>query len=84
MEEAEGGLNHLQGRVQSQIWTEKEYLANSPMLSSEQYLLFVGNSKEFKNRRLNMHVRFSKFGMNYGWLGKQASLFIDEFVQSED
>lgn len=29
-----------------QVWTEKEYTANAAQISSEQYLLFVGNDTD--------------------------------------
>ena len=36
------------GSAAAQVWTEKEYTANSAQISSEQYILFVGNSKLIK------------------------------------
>lgn len=65
------------GSAAAQVWTEKEYSANASQISSEQYLLFVGNSKLIKDKRHHMVRKYSEFGMNYGWLGKQAVLFVD-------
>ncbi len=66
------------GMAAAQVWTEKEYNDNSLKMSSEQYILFIGNSKLIKAKRHHMQIRYSEFGMNYGWLGKQAVLFVDQ------
>lgn len=65
------------GTAAAQVWTEKEYSSNAAQISSEQYLLFVGNSKLIKEKRHHMQKKHSEYGMNYGWLGKQAVLFVD-------
>ena len=68
------------GAAAAQVWTEKEYTANAAQISSEQYLLFVGNSKLIKEKRHHMLQKYSDHGMNYGWLGKQAGLFVDHIL----
>lgn len=68
------------GSTAAQVWTEKEYSSNAAQISSEQYILFIGNSKLNKDKRQHMQKRFSEHGMNYGWLGKQAALFVDHFI----
>ena len=65
------------GTAAAQVWTEKDYASNAAQISSEQYLLFIGNTKLIKEKRHHMQKRYSQFGMNYGWLGKQAVLFVD-------
>lgn len=72
------------GTVAAQVWTEKEYTANAPQISSEQYILFIGNSKLLKEKRTYMQVQFSQYGMCYGWLGKQAAVFVDHVVALEE
>ena len=82
------GIDDKEGRVvgikdgaaAAQVWTEKEYTANAAQISSEQYLLFVGNSKLIKEKRHHMLQKYSEHGMNYGWLGKQAVLFVDHIL----
>ena len=51
------------GSVAAQVWTEKEYNANAPQISSEQYILFIGNSKMIKDKRTHMIKNFDKYGM---------------------
>ena len=72
------------GSAAAKVWTEKEFSANSTTISSEQYILFIGDSKLIKEKRYHMQERFSEFGMNYGWLGKQAVLFVDHSLSFEE
>jgi len=68
------------GVAAAQVWTEKEYASNAAQISSEQYILFIGNSKLIKEKRTHMQKKYSEYGMNYGWLGKQGVLFVDRVV----
>lgn len=80
-DDAEGGIIGIKdGSAVAQVWTEKEYTSNAPQISSEQYILFIGNSKLIKDKRLHMQKKYSEYGMNYGWLGKQGALFVDRTV----
>ena len=72
------------GIAVAQVWTEKEYSANAVQISSEQYILFVGSSKLIKEKRKHMHMKFSMYGMQYGWLGKQGVLYVEKVVLFED
>lgn len=81
MDDKEGRVVGIKdGAAAAQVWTEKEYTANAAQISSEQYLLFVGNSKLIKEKRHHMLQKYSEHGMNYGWLGKQAVLFVDHIL----
>lgn len=80
----EGIVGVEDGAVAAQVWSEKEYSANAPQISSEQYILFIGNSKLMKEKRTFMQGQFSQYGMCYGWLGKQAALFVDHVVALEE
>lgn len=72
------------GSTAAQVWSEKEYLSNQAQISSEQYILFIGNSKTLKDKRMFFINKFSEYGMNYGWLGKQAALFVENTVSLEE
>ncbi len=72
------------GSVTAQVWTEKEYESNSAKISSEQYILFIGNSKLIKEKRSHMLQKFGDYGMHYGWLGKQAALNVSSVVDIKD
>lgn len=68
------------GEVAAQVWTEKDYNNNSAQMSSNQYVLFVGNSKLIKEKSSHMNTEFNEYGMKYGWLGKQAVLCVEKVV----
>lgn len=68
------------GEVAAQVWTEKDYNNNASQMSSNQYILFVGNSKMIKEKSSHMNTEFSEYGMKYGWLGKQAVLCVEKVV----
>ena len=72
------------GEVSATVWTEKQFSDNSFQLSSMQHVLFIGNTKLMKEKRINMNEQFNKFGMKYCWLGKQAVLYVDEIVKKDD
>ncbi len=72
------------GEVTAQVWVEKDYLSNAAQISSEQYILFIGTSKLIEEKRSHMTMAFSEYGMNYGWLGKQASLFVEGVLDIKD
>ncbi len=79
-----GAAGIKEGSVVAQVWGEKEYVANQTQISSEQYLLFIGNSKLLKDKRTFFNVKFSQYGMMYGWLGKQAALAVESTVSDEE
>lgn len=72
------------GDVAAQVWLEKDYQANAAQMSSSQYLLFIGNSKLFKEKRSHMTLKYSRFGLKYGWLGKQAALCVDDALSLDE
>ena len=72
------------GDVAAQVWLEKDYQANAAQMSSSQYLLFIGNSKLLKEKRSHMTLKYSQFGLKYGWLGKQAALCVDDVLSLEE
>ena len=73
------------GTVTAAIYSEKQYESNLAQLASSNYILFMGNGKVAQNARVNMGERYSKFGMHYGWLGRQAFMYAEpgEFKKDE-
>lgn len=72
------------GEVASMVWLEKDYKANAAQLSSNQYLLFIGQDDFIKKQSAYMNVVFSGFGIKYGWLGKQAVLSVEKVVEADE
>lgn len=71
------------GEVAAQVWLEKDYKANAAQLSSNQYILFIGQDKLIKEKSSHMNMEFAEFGMKYGWLGKQAVLSVEKVVEAD-
>ena len=71
------------GEVAAQVWLEKDYKANAAQLSSNQYILFIGQDKLIKEKSSHMNIGFAEFGMKYGWLGKQAVLSVEKVVEAD-
>lgn len=71
------------GEVAAQVWLEKDYKANAAQLSSNQYILFIGQDKLIKEKSTHMNMEFAEFGMKYGWLGKQAVLSVEKVVEAD-
>ena len=65
------------GTVDVAVWLEKDYLANKAQISSNEHILFIGDSKTSKNETSSMIIKFEKFGMKYGWLGKRGMMVVD-------
>ncbi len=70
------------GTVDAAVWTEEEYKHNSATISSNEHVLFVGENKTSKSEIGSMSIRFKKFGMSYGWLGKRAMMNVDDALLS--
>lgn len=71
------------GEVAAQVWLEKDYKANAAQLSSNQYILFIGQDNLIKEKSSHMNMGFEEFGMKYGWLGKQAVLSVEKVVEAD-
>lgn len=71
------------GEVAAQVWLEERYKANSALISSSQYILFIGQDKLIKEKSSHMNMEFSEYGMKYGWLGKQAVLSVEKVVEAD-
>ncbi len=68
------------GTVAAQVWLEKDYKANSATISSNQHILFIGDSKLINEKRSHMKNAFSNFGISYDWLGRQAALTVGKVI----
>ena len=72
------------GTVEVAVWLEKEYLDNRAKVSSNEHILFIGDNKTSKSESSSMVVKFEKFGMQYGWLGKRAMMKVNnEMLEPE-
>lgn len=64
------------------IWTEKQYKDSLATITSDTHILFIGDSKLVQSQAQNVKVKFDKFGMRYGWLGKRAVMYVENKMLS--
>ena len=58
-------------------WNEKTWLANKKAGNIDSKLLFIGDVKGVDKLIPVVDVVFDKYGVKYGWAGKQAVIFIE-------
>ena len=72
------------GSIKVSVWLEKHYLDNMPTISSSEHVLFIGENQASKNEISSMDVKFDKFGMRYGWLGKRGMMLVSEAISQPE
>lgn len=72
------------GTVEVAVWLEKDYVANMATISSKEHILFIGENKVSKKETPYMSVKFDKFGMKYGWLGKRAMMMVSDSIKDKE
>lgn len=72
------------GEIDVVVWTEKQYIDNSPTIASNQHILFIGNNKSAQAEEKSMKEIYHKFGMRYSWLGKRAVAAVDSVDLSKE
>ncbi len=69
------------GAVEAAVWLEKDYIANMATISSKEHVLFIGENKSSKSEISSMTIKFDKFGMRYGWLGKRGMMMVSDNIK---
>lgn len=72
------------GSVETVVWSEDQYFAQKPTLSSADHILFVGTNKKLSCECFGMQKRFEKYGMQYSWLGKRGLLSVDKNIKRKE
>ena len=72
------------GSIKVSVWLEKHYLDNMSTISSNEHVLFIGENQTSKNEISSMDVKFDKFGMKYGWLGKRGMMLVSEVISQPE
>ena len=72
------------GSIEVAVWLEKDYLANMATITSDQHVLFIGENQASKNEISSMNVKFDKYGMKYGWLGKRGMMLISKTIDNPE
>ena len=72
------------GAIKVSVWLEKHYLDNMSTISSNEHVLFIGENQASKSEISSMTVKFDKFGMKYGWLGKRGMMIISKTIDNPE
>ena len=78
----DNGTNEVVGTRDNSIkivsWNEKTWLSNKRAGNIDSKVLFIGNIKGVDKLIPVIDVKFNKYGVKYGWAGKQAVIYIDD------
>ncbi|ALC89215.1 hypothetical protein AM500_05010 [Bacillus sp. FJAT-18017] len=66
------------------IWSEEKFKQNQDQLSSSNKVIFIGNTKVSQKFIPNLRIKYSKFGMNYGWLGHKCVIYTSHIPIKKD
>lgn len=72
------------GTVHAVMLSEKAYNDTKNTITSDEYMIFIGSNKTTKSIIKNMDVKYDKFGMTYGWLGKRAVLYVHSPIRKRE
>lgn len=65
------------GFVTASTFTPKQYKDSMAKITTNTHILFMGDFKEAMEQRRIVDLKFNKYGMHFGWLGKRAVMYVD-------
>lgn len=65
---------------ESRIFTEKNWNDNKAMISSENYVLFIGNVPDGVALKPIIKWKYENINMKYGWIGKKALMIVEKHI----
>lgn len=63
---------------QSRVLSENDWNANKMQISSEEFVLFLGNVEDGIALKPIINWKYEKINMKYGWIGKKALMIVDK------
>lgn len=63
---------------QSRVLTENDWNANKMQISSEEFVLFIGNVADGLALKPMIQWKYEKINMKYGWIGKKALMLVEK------
>lgn len=72
------------GEYECTNWAEELFKQNQSQISSSNKLIFIGNTKIIKEFIPNLRVKYSQFGMEYGWLGNKCCIYTKYIPDNKD
>ena len=70
--------------IEARCLSLKQYEETSVTLSSENNMIFIGNNKIIENKRKYTDKIFKEYGMNYGWIGKNCIVYVEDKMLEQD
>lgn len=70
--------------IEARCLSLKQYEETSVTLSSENNMIFIGNNKIIENKRKYTDKTFKEYGMNYGWIGKNCIVYVEDKMLEQD
>lgn len=67
------------GSITIVAWDEEMWLSQKKAGTVEDKVLFIGNVKGIDKLKPLIDYKFDKWGIKYGWAGKQALILVDEY-----
>lgn len=64
-------------------WNEKVWISQKKAGVIDEKVLFIGDIKGVDKLIPVLDIKFDKYGVKYGWAGKQAAIFIDDKVLND-
>ena len=61
----------------------KEY-EQTTKITSENHIIFIGSNSITENKIKYIEMMYNKYGMNYGWFGTSAVIYIEDKKLSKD
>lgn len=74
-------LNALMSTIpecESRVFSEKDWNDNKANISSENYVLFIGNVADGLALKSIIQWKYEKLNMKYGWIGKKALMIVEK------
>lgn len=66
------------GQITAACWSLDELKDSMAKMSSAHRIIFLGSDKKVDTYTSEIEDTFSKYGMHYGWLGRQAVLRVEK------
>lgn len=70
--------------IEARCLSLKQYEETSVTLSSENNIIFMGNNKIIESKRKYTDKIFKEYGMNYGWIGKNCIVYVEDKMLEQD
>ncbi|MEL7660362.1 hypothetical protein [Acetobacterium wieringae] len=78
------GLIGEKGEYTVALWDEKVYKDSSSKITSDQEIIFIGETKPAKDIIPSIKFEYEISGMKYGWIGNRAVIYVEKRILSKE